>query len=312
MSTLRIRPLSDELPFGARIAGVTQANVADADVRRQLNEVFLDRGMIVFEGVEPTGRMQVALSEVFGSLQDHALKDIPRTADQVPGLVEFDYADIFEVNGVELCSYVPWHFDACYAGELNRGGVLRALVIPPEGGLTAFADGIQLYQSISPGLRARFERLNIIYHSHLMFMNMRFGRPASYKPIKVRPMITDMIAATQSAPRAIHPAVWQRPTGEKVLHVSPWQAAGIEGMETPEGNALLEQLCREMYARMRPYQHTWQLTDMVIWDNWRFIHSVSGNPPRYPRRMQRTTINGDYGFGRIEGGGKVQPMGVDV
>ena len=82
---------------------------------------------------------------------------------------------------------------------------------------------------------------------------------------------------------------------------------------SPQGlQTLLESLCQEMYAKMRPYRHAWSPTDMVIWDNWRFIHSVGGHPPKYPRTMQRTTINGDYGLGRLEDPGAASPAGVDV
>jgi taurine dioxygenase len=310
--SIDVRPLSDELAFGARIAGVTRDSSKDPEVRLQINEVFTDRGMIVFEGVEPTNAMQVALSEVFGELEDHALSDVPMADDAIRGMTDFTYEDIFEVDGRELSGFVPWHFDACYSNALNRGGVLRALVISPEGGLTGFADGVQLYKAIDPALRQRFEHLNIIYHSHLMFTNLKFGRPASYKGLKVRPMITDMLENTRNAPRSVHPAIWRRATGEKVLHVSPWQAAGIEGMETPEGDVLLEDLIREMQAKMTPYFHAWKPTDMAIWDNWRFVHAASGNPPHFPRRMQRTTIKGDYGLGRLEHPGAEAPVGVDV
>jgi taurine dioxygenase len=39
---------------------------------------------------------------------------------------------------------------------------------------------------------------------------------------------------------------------------------------------------------------------MLIWDNWRILHSVSGSPPDAGRCMHRTTIAGDYGLGRFE------------
>jgi taurine dioxygenase len=83
-------------------------------------------------------------------------------------------------------------------------------------------------------------------------------------------------------------------------------------MLNPEGDALLEALCQEMCACMTPYRHSWKPTDMVIWDNWRFIHSVGGNPPQYERRMQRTTIGGDYGLGRMEIAGSAAPIGLDL
>ena len=307
-----VRPLADGLPFGARIAGVTRENSKDAAIRAQINEVFTDQGMIVFEGVEPSNAMQVALSEVFGELEDHALSDVPMADEEIRGMTDFTYEDVFEVDGRELSGFVPWHFDACYTDALNRGGILRALVISPEGGLTGFADGIQLYEAIDPVLRAQFEHLNVIYHSHLMFTNLKFGRPAFYKGIKVRQMITDMLENTRNTPRSVHPAIWQRASGEMVLHVAPWQAAGIEGMETPKGDALLEALIREIEAKMTPYFHAWKPTDMVIWDNWRFVHAASGNPPQFPRRMQRTTIKGDYGLGRLENPGAEKPIGVNV
>lgn len=313
MTSIKVRPLSDDIPFGARITGIDTGNVGDDDVRKQINEVFTTRGMIIFEDVEPSNTMQVALSNVFGHLEDHALSDVPLADDEIRGMTDFDYQDIFEVNGKEMSGFIPWHFDACYAQELNRGGILRALVISPEGGMTGFADGIQIYNAIDPALRDRFENLNIVYHSCLMFTELRFGRPTSYKPIKVRQMVTDMIEAARAAPRSLHPAIWQRDSGEKVLHVSPWQAAGIEGMETPEGDELLAELIAEMEAKLIPYFHSWKPTDMAIWDNWRFVHAASGNPPQFPRRMQRTTIKGDYGLGRLEAGseGRV-PIGMTV
>ncbi|RZI59966.1 MAG: hypothetical protein EOP94_02205 [Zymomonas sp.] len=109
-----------------------------------------------------------------------------------------------------------------------------------------------------------------------------------------------LFEAKKDEPRSAHPAIWQRATGEHVLHVSPWQATGIFGHEDAAGDALLEELCQEMYRVMEVYWHTWEPDDMVAWDNWRFIHSAGGNDPKYRRLVRRTTIAGDYGLGRLE------------
>jgi taurine dioxygenase len=81
-------------------------------------------------------------------------------------------------------------------------------------------------------------------------------------------------------------------------------ADGIEGNETAEGHALLETVSRAIFeqAKTLAYWHQWKPTDMVIWDNWRALHAVSGHDPQYGRRMHRTTIKGDYGLGSFEGG----------
>ena len=82
-------------------------------------------------------------------------------------------------------------------------------------------------------------------------------------------------------------------------------AEGIAGAENPEGDALLEEVCQTI-NRLAPacsYHHKWRPGDMLIWDNLRMLHCVSGNRPDQERLMYRTTIKGDYGLGRWENDG---------
>src|SRR4051812_2648883 len=108
---------------------------------------------------------------------------------------------------------------------------------------------------------------------------MRFGKQPNLRVIKSQS--SDILKAAREIPRAIHPAVWTRKSGEKVFHVSPWMAVGIEGRETPEGDDLLEAVCQEVIAKIQPYYHTWKPTDMLVWDNWRMLHHAGGMDPKY-------------------------------
>jgi taurine dioxygenase len=85
-----------------------------------------------------------------------------------------------------------------------------------------------------------------------------------------------------------------------VLNVSPWFADCIEGMDTPEGDALLAEVIDHATRPARVYYHRWRQGDMVLWDNWRMLHCGCGVPPGVRRHMRRTTIHGDYGLGRVE------------
>jgi taurine dioxygenase len=301
MASLDIRPLGDEHSFGVRIKGVTRDNVFDEVVRVQLRDVFEDRGVIVFEDMEPSEEMQVALSEVFGPCQAYAIKDFSNESTRHPGLISIGTKEpnIVEIEGRQLASYVGWHFDACYVPKLNRAGLLRMEVNAPREGMTGFADGIDLYRALSPEWRAKAEAIAVIYYQHNMFHHQRFGLPKSWKLIQLEETSKRLLEASIPVPRSVHPAVWTRANGDKVLHVSPWQADGIAGHEGPEGDVLLEELIEQMYAVMQPYWHDWKSTDMVIWDNWRFIHAAGGHAPGYPRNPLRTTIQGDYGLGSL-------------
>jgi taurine dioxygenase len=309
MSAIQIMPLQDDLTFGARISGVTEEALHDDGIRDQLNRVFEDRGLLIFEQVEQSPKMQVALSEVFGPLKDHPVPSVKRVdQDAMPGVIDMRYnpetGSIVEIEGKQLASWLPWHFDHCYNNELNRAGVLRAVEVPAEGGRTGFADGIELYRALPPALVEKIASSKVIYTLDLHYSHMRFGVPTEFKEVQINPEVYATLEFAKTLPRAIHPAVWTRDSGEKVLHVSPWMAVGIEGHEDDEGNALLQTLCEEIYARLTPYFHQWQASEMLIWDNWRLLHSVSGHNPGEPRRMQRTTIKGEYGLGYFEHNGK--------
>lgn len=306
MTTINVRPLSDDVPFGARVTGVTWDNVEDPELGQQIRDIFEDRGMIIFEEMEPSSKMHVALSDIFGPLKDHPVKSVGRVdQDMMPGVIDMNHdpntCGIAEVEGEILSSWLPWHFDHCYNNELNRAGVLRAIDIAPEGGLTGFADGIQLYNDMSPEMREKISGQTVIYTLDLVYDHMRFGKPEGLRDVRRDIRMADTLEIAKTMPRALHPAVWTRDSGEKVLHLSPWMAVGLEGHEDSEGNALLETACQELYRVIKPYYHKWKHTDMLIWDNWRMLHRVTGCEPSVARRMHRTTIKGDYGLGRFEG-----------
>lgn len=303
--SITVTPLQNDLSFGAVIRGVTHTALKDPDVRHAINDVFEERGLIVFEDMEQSSSLQVELSRVFGELKDHPIPGVPRAIeDLAPGVIEINsgpnYSAIVEIEGKQYASWLPWHFDHCYNNELNRAGVLRCVKSVADGGMTGFADGIELYRLLSSDLREQIEGKEILYTMHMGFGDMRFGLPRGFREIVQHPGLKKTLEFAEGAPRAIHPAVWTRASGEKVLHVSPWMAVGIVGHEDRQGEQLLDTVCRELISRIRAYFHKWRPTDMLIWDNWRMLHSVTGHDPMATRCVHRTTIKGDYGLGRFE------------
>lgn len=317
MAGIKVRDLGNALSFGSVVEGVNWETLADEAVRVELNQLFEDRGMIVFADVEPSSKMQVAISKVFGPLKDHPTKTTSRTAeDEAEGVIDMHYIPyasdpyasegLVEYKGQLLARYAPWHFDHCYNDELNRAGVLRAPINAPVGGRTGFMDGIELYRRFPQALRDRLEDLNIIYTLDTRLTKMRFG--VNFKPISDPAATASLLKEVAIFPRAMHPAVWTRATGEKVLHIGPWMAVGVEHHEDPEGEALFDEVCHEINRLGEgpcAYWHDWKPTDMVIWDNWRMLHAVEGCDAKYERQTVRTTIKGDYGLGYFEDGKKI-------
>lgn len=300
--SINVKPLRSDLPFGARVEGVTCDSVTDPAVRQRLNDVFQERGMIVFENIEQSPMMQVMVSEVFGPLKDHPVKVVERLDQKtMPGVITIRTnpdAGMVEINGEQLLTWQPWHFDHSYNNELNRAGVLRAEKIAPDGGLTGFADGIQLYNDLPADICKNLDELTIIYTLDLDYSHQAFGLPKNFRSTPSKS--TKLAEIAKTFPRALHPAVWTRQNGEKVAHMSPYGSPGIAGMENAEGAALFTEVWDAIDSTITPYFHQWMPTDMVIWDNWRMLHMATGCDPKYERIMHRTTIKGDYGLGRWE------------
>jgi taurine dioxygenase len=70
-------------------------------------------------------------------------------------------------------------------------------------------------------------------------------------------------------------------------------------MEEAEGDALLEELVAHTLCGRFSWVHDWEPGDMVLWDNWRTLHTAFGTPPDCEREVQRTTIPGGWTPGRL-------------
>ncbi len=306
---LDIRPIDPKLSFGVTVSGMTSELAADPAVRDEINALFEREGLIIFKGVEPSNAMQLALSNIFGPLKEHPVPSIARVdRDAMPGVIELrsgmDRGGIVEFGGKRVSHWLPWHFDHCYNDELNRAGILRSAKVSPTGGITGFLDGIALYKLFPKVLLEKIEGSEVLYTLNSHYETQKFGNPPDLKIIRSKPLSADFDAQAKAMPRAIHPAVWTRRTGEKVLHISPYMAEGFVGQETPEGEALFREVAEtiDRLAAECSYHHKWRPDEMLIWDNWRMLHAVSGHDPDHERIMYRTTIKGDYGLGRFEGG----------
>lgn len=299
--------LPDRPEFGAMVTGLSRSAIDRPDVRIALVELWIDRGLIVFRGLDPDEEFHVALSEVFGKPDIHPiLRDKP---GQHPVLTDIRHdreGSTFDIRGEVRGAWLPWHSDLIYVDRINRGGILRALTIPETGGETGFVDRIVAYQRLPQQLRERIADLSVLYYADFDTDRQRFGRDPE---VRMLHRGSEMTRAHKTARyRSIHPMVFTQPeTGRKVLNVSPWFAQGIEGMETPDGDALLEEVMSYAVPKDLAYFHPWRPGDMVLWDNWRMLHSAAGVPVEQERLMQRTTLHGDYALGRLEQGPGIEP-----
>jgi taurine dioxygenase len=296
-----VAPLEGNPAFGAQVIGLQPQSIAEATVRQALRALFTQKGVLVFRGVSGAD-FQIELSKCFGELMEHVTREA-RSARRELATAHYKPQEdsIWEVDGEQRGNWLPWHTDTFYKDQINRGGMLRPIVLPSHLGLTGFIDKVAAYEALPEDLKKRVEGLEVIYKFNFDYDKQKFATTRQVRPLRHSPGVLSIHARAQDFPRVLHPIVFtHKELGRKAFNVSPSMAIGIKGMENEEGDALLREVIKYGVDERRAYYHTWRMDDMVLWDNWRVLHSATGGPADEVRWLERTTIAGDYGYGRME------------
>ena len=299
-----VKPLREGLPFGVTVSGVTLDMLKDEGTRKALYDLWIDEGVILFRGCEDSEEMQLELSSCFGTNAEHLFPSV--RAQDKPTLTNIkfypDDGSLYDVGGETRGGWLPWHSDLVYSAAINHGGILRPQVIPPRLGKTGFLCQIAAYDRLPQNLRERIEGLHVVYEIRVNHSKSIFANTDNVRFLRMAESGLAIDRSRFTYPRVIHPMVYeQERTGRKVLNVSPGFALGIYENGSHEGEELLHEVCQYCMDPSLAYFHDWKMGDMVLWDNWRVLHSAEGTDAGDTRVMMRTTIAGDYARGRALG-----------
>lgn len=298
-----IRRLSDDHPFGVTVHGLDRNRIRDASVTRDLRDLWIQEGLIVFRDGPSDPVFQVELSRCFGELQVHSVAEMLHPDCKELFVAKGCDGALLEVDGTVLGGYIPWHSDQVFTVETNHGGILRVAHQPAQGGNTGFVDQISAYDALPDAMKQRIDGLEVVYALQSgVTPNFRYLPHQKITLVRAHPFqagVEQRIVAGGYPPVA-HPLVFEQPeTGRKVLNLSPMFACAIVDMDPDEGHELLWTLAAHLTDDSRAYDHEWLPGDLVLWDNWRMIHCARGVPEGMYREVHRTSIAGDYALGRL-------------
>lgn len=302
---IEVKALSPHV--GLEVLGVNLEEPLADSVRDEILEAWIEAGVLLFRGGGTSDEAHLRLSRIFGELEPAAtrnynVKDNPylMAVVQDPGKPPYD-ATIYEIDGEPICGYTPWHWDQSFMPTIVRGAVLRMIEPATRGGRTGFIDAIAAYDRLPAELKARIDNLEVVYHysttsDHIARLGL--GLPAGLRIAEAAPPSESALKYDQFPP-TVHPLViTQRETGRKVLKYSPLHSQYILGIDRRESDGIMAELSSYLADGRYAYFHDWAENDMIVWDNWRVIHTACGAPPDVRRYAQRTTIAGDYDLGR--------------
>jgi taurine dioxygenase len=259
-----------------------------------LVELFDSHGLLLFRDQPISKAALLAAARHFGEPEPHLLgvnqdRETPEVAVVSTRGRDGSY---IPASADEIVGRIDWHTDQAYTPTPNRATMMLAVEVPSEGGTTGFVDCQRVYDELSPPMKRRIEDLTVIQSwrkaQESISRNPNFRTDEGARMLELDRFPDLGYRIVQPHPK----------TGRKVLHAPPMWSAGLVELPGEDGRALLAQLFEHSLHPRFVHWQSYRPGDIIIWDNWRFMHAASGTKGRYQRLMYRTVLKGSVTFGR--------------
>jgi len=197
---------------------------------------------------------------------------------------------LLELNSKEGEAASAWHTDITFLPAYPSASVLRAIVIPPAGGDTLWANGATAYADLPPPLKALVERLRAI---HTNAYDYAASRPeASADQVRRhREIFASTVYETEHPVAHIHPE-----TQERVLLLGNFVKSFV-GFNRDDFARLFSLLQDHITRPENTVRWRWTPGDIAIWDNRATQHRAIADFGRQRRLLRRATIAGSVPVG---------------
>jgi alpha-ketoglutarate-dependent taurine dioxygenase len=232
-------------------------------VADELRDLLVERGVLVMRGIDLDDEQLRAFAQTMGELR-------------MGTIYEQENAGMLKV--VHILGTFFWHVDGTYTGLPPFATVLAPRALSPEGGDTEFANTYAAFEALPPDEQAYLETLEVVH-------TMKAGQDRA-TPDATLEQIENYLKY-----RATQPLVWHHRSGRKSLVVGE-TASHIVGMHPAPSAELIERLQAHITQRQFVYHHTWQMGDIVMWDNTGTMHRVLPFDPADGRLLHRFTLEG--------------------
>jgi alpha-ketoglutarate-dependent taurine dioxygenase len=283
MTQIEVVPLTGRI--GAELRGVRLTPDLDPDTAEAVHAAWLRHKVVFFRDQAHLDDVaQEGLAQIFGGAS------MPHpTVPAAQGT-----AFIYELDS-RLGSASYWHTDLSWARALPRGSILRAVVVPPFGGDTLWANTATAYQDLPPRLRSVVDH-GWALHSNGSGDDMDSSGPGDGTAEKTTEKSTEK--AFWSAFRSTvfetwHPLVHVHPeTRERCLLLGRFlrQISGLSLRRSASLHATLESYVTRPENSVRWH---WRAGDVAVWDNRATQHYATADYGTARRIMHRVSIDGE-------------------
>src|ERR1700685_2734502 len=184
------------------------------------------------------------------------------------------------------------HTDVTFVDRVPAISVLRALVLPPYGGTTVWANTAAAYERLHPALKALVGNLRAV---HTNLFDYARERPQvggiDVKEQEYRDQFRQLEFETDAPVPRI-----PRETGEPTLLLGHF-VKSFTGLTSIDSAELFTLLQRHVTRLENTVRCTWRDGDIAIWDNRATQHYAVADYDDEPRLLHRVTVAGPVPVG---------------
>ena len=279
-TSIGVAPLAGNI--GAEITGVDTGGPLTDEAVTRVRHALLRHKVVFLRDQDLDYPRQIAFASRLGPLTlGHPTLESP------PGQPLLEEIDSHKGGRANY-----WHTDVTFVDRPPAFTLLHAVVIPPVGGDTLWANTVTAYQSLPAELRDLTDRLRIVHTNDHDYASV-YGRGER--------MDTTLAAQLEQFVSTVyhteHPAVRVHPeTSERALLLGGF-ARTVRGF-SPDASRDLIRLLQDYITRPEnTVRWRWREGDLAIWDNRATEHYAIFDYQGAHRRGERVTVAGPVPVG---------------
>lgn len=262
--------------FGVEIHGLNLKDVTADHLYPEIRAAFEEHSLLLFRGQDWSDDDILRFGALWGKIENRT--DGPVHVPKVSN-VKSDGSVLLPdaLRLKDLQANMMWHTDSTFMPVPALANIITGRVVPSREGTTELVS-----------TRAGFRRLGPALQETLRGAVLRHR--LTHSRAKIDPKLTKLDYITKWNDQ-LWPAIWPNPVnGAEGVYIAS-HACGIEGMEDGPALALIDEVIAALTPQDAVYSHTWQVDDVLIWDERATLHRGMPWPYEEPRTLASICIS---------------------
>lgn len=268
--------------FGKIVHDIDLRLATNSEIFTEIRDAFDRHSALLFPKQSISDAAHTCLAELFGPLENRKSMasgkaekfGVSAVSNQMK---DGDVLDAKSLHLQNLKANMLWHTDSTFLPIPALANLLTAKTVPSEGGQTELASTRVGWAEMPDMMKAPFQNA-ILWH----------------RLSNSRRQISSELAALpemQQWPDRPWKAIWRNPvTGDDALYIAS-HAFAIEGLGLAEGQKLIDTAIEFCTRPENVYSHSWQVGDVLIWDERAMLHRGQPWPYEEPRVLKSICVS---------------------